>query len=635
MMHDFKDKADNLLVKLKRERSIKNSEQAIEIVSLFLVIRFFEIICSKEPNKNAYSQSGLHSLRNHEDYFYYYKNVINEVACSHDYMSRCPDIEKLLISSIENTILKLNNSIVIEGILQLTSLLTCRDDFEYLSKWYRSILERMSIDSGKTGEFYTPDALSKVIVRVLKPESRDKVYDPACGTGGFLVTASGYTQGKENNDNSYLVGGEISPFAYLTSFASLLFKGDESFSLRLFDSLDIGTHCQKYNIVLTNPPFGKYNHSSDYYPQDFESSYVDYQFLNHVMNSLEVGGRAAIVLPDRFFTDRSSSGIALKKRLLSDFNINCILSIPPGAMLPYTGVKLSVLFFSNESCTSDIWIYQLNTIERFTKKSRISIEHFDDFFDKLELKELSKNSWFVNRNELGDSFNLLFRKNDRESYGVLINAKINLDKLSEINQEMIESLKYTKDRISRLEDHIRLNISNYHLKSYKVEELVSSLPSKPLSRSELKEEGIYPVYGGNGVIGYYDNFHVKGSNIVIGRVGALCGNVRYVSGNIWATNNALVLESKLSDKVHVPYLAKVLEMKDLRKLASGTAQPHITFSKIKNIEVDLPPLNVQIELDTWLTELELELEKQELLAEKISQENKILKNKVYLNLLRT
>jgi len=634
MMRDFNNKADDLLIKLKRERSIKNSEQAIEIVSVFLVIRFFEILCFKEPNEQSYSHKEKYGLRNNEEYFYYCKNVINEVACSHDFINRCPDIEKLLINSIENTILKLKSSIVIEGILQLTSLLNFRSDFDYLSKWYRSILERTTIDSGKTGEFYTPEALNKVIVRVLKPESRDTVYDPACGTGGFLVTASGYNKGKEDNDNSHLVGGEISPFAYLTSFASLLFKGEESFSLRLSDSLDLGSHCQKYNIVVTNPPFGKYNHSSNYNPQDFESSFIDYQFLNHVMNSLEDEGRAAIVLPDRFFTDRSSSCIALKKRLLSDFNINCILSIPPGAMLPYTGVKLSVLFFSNDVSTSDIWIYQLNSIERFTKKSRVNIEHFDDFFDKLKLKELSENSWLVDRNELDDSFNLLFRKNDRESYGVLDNAKINLDKLSQSNQEMIESLKYTKDRISRLEEHIRLNISSYQLQSFKVGELVNSLPSKPLSRSELKEEGMYPVYGGNGVIGYYDDYSVKGSNIVIGRVGALCGNVRHVSGNIWATNNALVLESKLSDIVHVPYLAKVLEMKDLRKLASGTAQPHITFSKIKNIEIELPPLNAQVELNQWLSELEVELENQEVLAKKISEENTKLKNQLYTHLLR-
>ncbi|WP_228147905.1 restriction endonuclease subunit S [Acinetobacter pittii] len=102
----------------------------------------------------------------------------------------------------------------------------------------------------------------------------------------------------------------------------------------------------------------------------------------------------------------------------------------------------------------------------------------------------------------------------------------------------------------------------------------------------------------------------------------------------WATSNAIVLECSSLKFVHLSYLARILERKDLRKLATGTAQPHLTVSKINNIEIYLPPIEVQIEIDSWLNELEKEISLQKKFIEEISSSNDKLTDSLYLSLLR-
>ncbi|WP_212790803.1 restriction endonuclease subunit S, partial [Acinetobacter pittii] len=169
---------------------------------------------------------------------------------------------------------------------------------------------------------------------------------------------------------------------------------------------------------------------------------------------------------------------------------------------------------------------------------------------------------------------------------------------------------------------------------YKLGDLVKSKLTKPLAKDKLLKEGNYPVYGGNGIVGYYNDYMHFGRFIIVGRVGAYCGNVRYIDEKFWATSNAIVLECSSLKFVHLSYLARILERKDLRKLATGTAQPHLTVSKINNIEIYLPPIEVQIEIDSWLNELEKEISLQKKFIEEISSSNDKLTDSLYLSLLR-
>ena len=115
-----------------------------------------------------------------------------------------------------------------------------------------------------------------------------------------------------------------------------------------------------------------------------------------------------------------------------------------------------------------------------------------------------------------------------------------------------------------------------------------------IKNSELSEEGDYPVWGGNGLMGYTDKFNKDKNAIVIGRVGALCGNVRYLSTPTFVTDNALILS--VNNLIDHNYLLYALEAANLNSLNTSSAQPLITGSKVKNVVVTFPPRNEQIKI---------------------------------------
>jgi type I restriction enzyme, S subunit len=120
--------------------------------------------------------------------------------------------------------------------------------------------------------------------------------------------------------------------------------------------------------------------------------------------------------------------------------------------------------------------------------------------------------------------------------------------------------------------------------------------------SKAMNPGAYPVFGGNGIAGMHDEFNLSGDNVVIGRVGALCGNARHVTENIWLTDNAfkIVDFSYESDRAFITYL---LNYKSLRSLARQTAQPVISNSSLKDLVLNFPGLPEQQRITAHLDEL--------------------------------
>ncbi len=103
--------------------------------------------------------------------------------------------------------------------------------------------------------------------------------------------------------------------------------------------------------------------------------------------------------------------------------------------------------------------------------------------------------------------------------------------------------------------------------------------------------GEYPVYGGNGIVGYHNVPNLKGANIIIGRVGALCGNVRLVNGDIFVTDNAFITSFK--ENLNILFTERLLKTLNIRQYANAAAQPVISNSSLKGIPIILPPLELQ------------------------------------------
>ncbi|HCH2598070.1 restriction endonuclease subunit S [Vibrio parahaemolyticus] len=145
----------------------------------------------------------------------------------------------------------------------------------------------------------------------------------------------------------------------------------------------------------------------------------------------------------------------------------------------------------------------------------------------------------------------------------------------------------------------------------RIEDVFTITSGKNLTKKDMHDEGEFPVYGGNGIAGRYNDFNLSGSNIIIGRVGALCGNVRLVNSDIWVTDNAFFIKEYKVD-ILKEYLANVLSTLNLGATANKAAQPVISYKGIKDLVIPYPPLDEQKriveKLDALLTRIDTAIE---------------------------
>lgn len=145
----------------------------------------------------------------------------------------------------------------------------------------------------------------------------------------------------------------------------------------------------------------------------------------------------------------------------------------------------------------------------------------------------------------------------------------------------------------------------------RIEDVFTITSGKNLTSKDMQEDGKFPVYGGNGIVGRHSNYNLDGSNIIIGRVGALCGNVRLVNEKIWVTDNAFFIKDY---KVQIlkEYLAKLLAALNLGEAANRAAQPVISYKGIKELSIPYPPMSEQKriveKLDALLTRIDTAVE---------------------------
>ena len=139
--------------------------------------------------------------------------------------------------------------------------------------------------------------------------------------------------------------------------------------------------------------------------------------------------------------------------------------------------------------------------------------------------------------------------------------------------------------------------------------------------------GPYPVYGGNGITGYHNQYNLSGDQILIGRVGALCGNIHYIKERIWVTDNAFVVNN-ISSSWNMLFLSYELEYINLNQYASQTAQPVISNKSMKDVSIFQPPLSEQQSIVATLDSLKSKVDRLQANFEKISQECNALKQAI-------
>ncbi len=254
---------------------------------------------------------------------------------------------------------------------------------------YESILERNGQDKKSgAGQYFTPRPLIKAMVDCTHPKITETVCDPACGTGGFLLAAFDYmknqSQDKEKREflrNEALSGTDNTALVVTLASMNLYLHGigtDRS-PIICADSLEKQPE-KLFDVILANPPFGTRPAGSvDIQRDDFitETKNNQLNFLQHIMMSLRNGGRAAVVLPDNVLFE--GSGEAIRRKLLTDFNLHTILRLPTGIFYAQ-GVKANVLFFTKGEPTRDVWFYDYRTgVKHTLANNKLERRHLNDF----------------------------------------------------------------------------------------------------------------------------------------------------------------------------------------------------------------------------------------------------------------
>lgn len=262
---------------------------------------------------------------------------------------------------------------------------------------YEGLLQKNAEDTKSgAGQYFTPRPLIKAMVTVMRPSPMRTVCDPACGTGGFFLAAYNYIS------ENYNLTREQKAFLRFKTFAGtdivdnvvrlcvmnlyLHGIGGTESPITTDDSLRSATK-DRYDMVLTNPPFGnrssitiatdgnkQHNTASTYAREDFwaTTSNKQFNFLQHIKTILKTDGRAAVVLPDNVLFERGA-GETIRRQLLKQFDVHTLLRLPTGIFYAQ-GVKANVLFFDKrparaEPWTQKLWIYDLRTDKRFTLKT--------------------------------------------------------------------------------------------------------------------------------------------------------------------------------------------------------------------------------------------------------------------------
>lgn len=280
---------------------------------------------------------------------------------------------------------------------------------------YENILKELQ-SAGKSGEFYTPRAITQFITDMIDPKLGEKILDPACGTGGFLTCAIEHLMKQANSVEERqsiaenLAGWEYKPLPYLLATTNLILHDIEVPNITFRDALDqpLTNYTEKHrvNAILANPPFGGIvaNNNEANFPQTYRTKESADLFLILMIHLLKQGGRAGIVLPDGSLTGEGVKQ-RVRQRLLEECNLHTIIRLPNSVFQPYATVATNLLFFEKGKPTKEIWYYEHRMPEgykAYSKTKPIQVKEFDPIKKWWKKRKESEVCWKVDIQTIKD-----------------------------------------------------------------------------------------------------------------------------------------------------------------------------------------------------------------------------------------
>ena len=276
-----------------------------------------------------------------------------------------------------------------------------------LSDLYETRIKNMGNAGRNGGQYYTPRPLIRAMIAVIDPKLGETIYDGAAGSAGFLCEAYEHLAPKVKTPNELrtlqsdtFYGKEQAPLAYVIGLMNMILHGIAAPNYLRTDTLseriaDIEEK-DRYDIILANPPFGtnKNKQLQQHFP--IKSSESAYMFMQHFIESVKAGGRAAIVIKNTFLSNNDAT--ALRKLLLDECYVHTILDCPQKVFT--AGVKTVVLFFEKGRKSKEIWYYQLDVGRSLGKTNPLNDDDLVEFVALQKGFKDSDKSWTVNVSDI-------------------------------------------------------------------------------------------------------------------------------------------------------------------------------------------------------------------------------------------
>ena len=449
------------------------------------------------------------------------------------------------------------------------------DAFEYLISIMGS--------QGDAGQFRTPRHIIDFIVEIIDPQKNETILDPACGTAGFLISSYKHIL-KTNTDKKLgdqlsaedkkkvgenVTGYDISPEMIRLSLVNMYLHGFSTPKIDEYDTLSSEDKWNEYfDVILANPPF--FSPKGGIQPHKrfgVESKKAEVLFTSYILEHLKPNGRAGIIIPEGIIFQDGRAYKELRKQLIENGLIG-VISLPAGVFQPYSGVKTSILILNKKLSKEKDSIFfaevKNDGFDLGAKRQPIKENDLPTIIECLLLGHESKNIRYSKKSDLLDdpTFNLT----DKRKRELQIQTDFEMVKVGELADIQ----------------------SGYAFKSKQFNES----EGMPLIRiRDIKTNKTKTLYSGE----FSDEYLVNNGDLLVGMDGEF-------NAVIWQGGKALlnqrVCKLVSSKKILSHYLFRIIQkmLKEIEEDTFAVTVKHISVKQIKNIQIPLPPLEVQQEI---------------------------------------